>query len=411
MATKNAKNNSKKKSTNGKPAEKQSKRKSVAEKEQNSHFPVRSALEESVRIEIIMTITALVAVLLILSYVNLCGAVGQFINQLMFGLMGVFTYAFPVILFFFVAFYLSNRSNRVAKQKLLSGLAFLFLLTGLIQLISGMDESRKLLDYYIYCSENKCGGGIFGAVIAVPLVKLFGTLGTAVIIVALMIVFLLLLTGKALFRIIRNRGAESWQRKKELHRIREEEYKRMRQEAVQERQENARRIQMVDVVPQGIHNVDSKGRLLSDIKETEENHSFLDVLREKSGIKSHANEKDTIEKKTSVYRQIEMEEVEHQTTKENKPVQEESYLSELERKFAGKGHTVGEIRAKEFDEFRYEQKLPEGTNDFLDEPVTSADNDVEPEPVVAKKTTKTESRRLAAVVTAICPTCTNRVWT
>ena len=63
----------------------------------------RSPLEEPVRIEIIMTITALVSVLLILSYVNLCGVVGAFINQLLFGLMGVFTYVFPVVLFFFVA--------------------------------------------------------------------------------------------------------------------------------------------------------------------------------------------------------------------------------------------------------------------------------------------------------------------
>ena len=390
MATKNAKSNSKKKSTSGKPAEKRIKRNAGAENEMHSHSQVRSAVDEPVRVEIIMTITALVSVLLILSYVNLCGTVGQFINQLMFGLMGVFTYAFPVILFFFVAFYLSNRSNRIAKQKLLSGLAFLFLLTGLIQLISGMDENRKLLDYYIFCSENKSGGGIFGAVIAVPLVKLFGTIGTAVIIIALMIVFLLLLTGKALFRIIRNRSAESWQRKKELQRIRVEEYERIRQEETKERQENVRRMQMVDVVPQGIHNADSKGRILDDTK-GEEKYSFLDVLREKSGIQSSMNEREPIEKKDSSYRQIEMEEVEIRTAKENKQVQEESYLSELERKFAGKGHTVGELRAKEFEEFRYEQKLPEENNGFLDEQTESIEDVTEPEPVAAKKTAKTES--------------------
>ena len=183
-------------------------------KQESQERRERSRLEEPVRIEIIMTITALVSVLLILSYVNLCGIVGSVINRLLFGLMGVFTYVFPVVLFFFVAFYLSNRSNRIAKQKLLSGLAFLFLMTGLIQLISGIDENRKFFDYYVHCSENKCGGGIFGASIAVPLAKLFGTVATAVIIIALMIVFLLLLTGKALFRAIRR----WWRQRRELQR-------------------------------------------------------------------------------------------------------------------------------------------------------------------------------------------------
>ena len=330
--------------------------------------PVHSTIEEPVRIEIIMTITALASILLILSYFNLCGTVGRFINQLMFGLLGVFTYAFPFVLFFFVAFFLSNRSNRIAKQKLLSGLAILFLLTGLIQLAYGIDENRKLLDYYIVCSENKCGGGIFGAVIAVPLTKLFGTVGSAVIIAAFMIVFMLLLTGKALFRLMRNMSAEKWQQKKELQRIRDEEYERMKQEESLKRQENARRIQMVDVVPQGIHNADSKGRVQVELPESEPKHSFLDVLREKSGVKNLPYETETVNKNDSVYRQIEMEEVEVQkTAKKNKTVQGESYLTELERKFAGKGHTVGELRAKEFDEFRFEQKLPEETSSFVPE--------------------------------------------
>ena len=349
----------------------------------------RSRLEEPVRIEIIMTITALVSVLLILSYVNLCGIVGSVINQLLFGLMGVFTYVFPFVLFFFVAFYLSNRSNRVAKQKLLSGLAILFLMTGLIQLISGIDENRKFFDYYIHCSENKCGGGIFGAAIAVPLAKWFGTVATAVIIAALMIVFLLLLTGKALFRAIR----KSWQRRRELVRMHEDEFERLQEEKIRnseagtaEQDTNtgkgkSRRIQMVDVVPQGIHNADEKGRIITETPEKEPKRSFLDELRERSGIMGSEQVAARKEKKQqNLYRQIEMEEVEIRQDKGSVSEQQsESYLTELERKFAGKGHTVGELRAREFDEFRYEQKLPEER-----ENLTSLD-EIRKERVVTKK--------------------------
>lgn len=393
MATRSSNSNTKKKTANA--ASEKTKRQSAMSGKVQDHrsTPVRSTLEEPVRVEIIMTITALVCVLLVLSYFNLCGTVGRFINQLMFGLMGVFTYIFPLILFFFVGFYLSNRSNRIAKQKLLSGLAFLFLLTGLIQLISGIEVSRKLLDYYTYCSANKCGGGIFGAVIAVPLSKLFGTVGTAVIIVALMIVFLLLLTGKALFRIIRKRSAETWQRKKEMQRIREEEYERTHQEDVYQQRDNSRKIHMVDVVPQGIHNADSKGRIQTTQQEPEQSHSFLDVLREKSGISNPSQETYASDNPVKSYRQIEMEEVEIRSVQDKKQpeVQEESYLSELERKFAGKGHTLGEIRAKEFEEIQFEQKLPEDDNGYFDTPDTVAEAAVlEEEPSVTKKTVKND---------------------
>ncbi len=327
MASTNKKGNNNKKKESEKTARKSNRKEQITEK------VYRSSLEEPVRIEIIMTITALISVLLILSYFNLCGIVGEFINQLLFGLMGVFTYVFPVVLFFFVAFYLSNRSNRIAKQKLVSGLAFLFLLTGMIQLISGVDESRKFFDYYVFCSENKCGGGIFGAAIAVPLTGWFGTVGTAVIIAALMIVFLLLLTGKALFRAIRKRGMESIHRHQEMQRMREEAYAQsLENDSVDaEQPKKFRRLQMYSVEPKGIHNADSKGRIITE--QPEPKRSFLDELREKSGIQNSSESYD-------------------------KP-EEESYLTELERKFAGKGHTVGEIRAREFEEFRYEQKLPE----------------------------------------------------
>ncbi len=411
MAAGNSKTNSKKKTEAAGAGNKKSTKKASTTARQNEkeyrrqesqERRVYSPLEEPVRIEIIMTITALVSVLLILSYVNLCGVVGAVINQLLFGLMGVFTYVFPFVLFFFVAFYLSNRSNRVAKQKLLSGLAFLFLLTGLIQLISGIDENRKFFDYYIHCSENKCGGGIFGAAIAVPLAKLFGTVATAVIIAALMIVFLLLLTGKALFRAIRNRSAASWKRRRELQRIREEEYERMQAEFQEEegnqqagiQQVKSRRIPMVDVVPQGIHNADNKGRIVTETAEPEQKRSFLDELRERSGISGKEPVMNRNDKKSrELYRQIEMEEVAVNTSSKSasEETESESYLTELERKFAGKGHTVGEIRAREFEEFQYEQKLPEERESVFAENATEDFDAAEEVSTAVQKTVKAES--------------------
>lgn len=80
--------------------------------------------EESVRNEIILTITALVSVLIILSFFNICGVVGKALNSLLFGTMGTFAYAFPVVLFFFMAFSCLTTVTKLPVRRFLQVLLF-----------------------------------------------------------------------------------------------------------------------------------------------------------------------------------------------------------------------------------------------------------------------------------------------
>ena len=56
-------------------------------------------LSTSMKEEIALAVTLLISLLFFLSYINLCGSVGKWLNTLVFGLTGIFGYLFPFLLF------------------------------------------------------------------------------------------------------------------------------------------------------------------------------------------------------------------------------------------------------------------------------------------------------------------------
>ena len=158
--------------------------------------------------EIILVITLLASLLLILSYVNLCGPIGKGINTVMFGLIGWLAYVFPFALFLMTAFYLSNRGNQIAKRKLYSGIGLLFVLASMLQMIKGYDAAMSIPDYFIQ-GAKKTGGGLLGGIFVKPLCSLFGPIATVVILIALFIICIMLITGKAIISWLKELGEES----------------------------------------------------------------------------------------------------------------------------------------------------------------------------------------------------------
>lgn len=152
--------------------------------------------------EVCLVITLLISLLLILSYINLCGPVGSFLNMIIFGFMGVLGYLFPFLLFFGVAFHISNRGNRVARRKLIAGIALVFVLTSFIQLISGFDKEKKIIEYFTSAAEKKSGGGVLGCLLLKILYPSFGAIAAAIILTALLLICFMLITGKTIFSYI-----------------------------------------------------------------------------------------------------------------------------------------------------------------------------------------------------------------
>ncbi len=151
------------------------------------------------RDEVVLAVTLLAAVLFFLSYVNLCGAVGGWLNYIIFGLTGIFGYLFPFLLFFGVAFRIANRGSRAAMRKIICVLVFFLCVGSLMELGGGYDPELKWTGYFVASAEGRSGGGILGGTPVFLLCPLFDTVATAVILVAAMLISLMLLTGRELF--------------------------------------------------------------------------------------------------------------------------------------------------------------------------------------------------------------------
>lgn len=178
--------------------------------------------------EITIIIILVVAVILVLSNFNLSGSVGAFINKFTFGMFGLLAYILPYLLFFGIAFHISNKGNYAATIKLVSSICLFFMVAAFIQLVSvDYDSEWKLLDYYTGCAKNKNGGGLIGGAIYSVMYPLFGFAGTLVILLAIMTLLIMFITERLLFASLSKKSAIKFKEMK----ARREEVKKAREEA------------------------------------------------------------------------------------------------------------------------------------------------------------------------------------
>ncbi len=178
------------------------------------------ARRDSIRDEIILIVTFILSILLLLSNFNLSGKVGQAINKLTFGLFGLLGYLIPIILFCIVVFLVANRGNKVAYGKTLSFIVLMTALSAFIQLLSLNKTLETIGQYYEASSANKGGGGAIGGSLINLIHPLFGTIGSYVIIIGIIMISLLFLTGKTLLSHLAKKS------KKSINEFREEQLAR-----------------------------------------------------------------------------------------------------------------------------------------------------------------------------------------
>ncbi len=179
--------------------------------------------------EITIVITLVVAVILVLSNFNLSGSVGAFINRFTFGMFGLLAYILPYILFFGIAFHISNKGNYTATIKLVSSICFVCMVAAFIQLITiDYNSEWNIFGYYTSSAANKNGGGLIGGIIYSIMYPLFGFAGTLVILLAIMTLLLMFITERLLFASLGKKSAvklkEMKARRIEVKKAREEAY-------------------------------------------------------------------------------------------------------------------------------------------------------------------------------------------
>lgn len=170
------------------------------------------------RDEITIVITLVVAVILILSNFNLSGSVGAFINRFTFGMFGVLAYLLPYLLFFGIAFHISNKGNATATIKLISSICLVCMVAAFLQLVTiDYNEEWKIFNYYTNSATNKNGGGLIGGIIYSIMYPLFGFAGTLVILLAIMTLLIMFITERLFFASLGKKGAVKFSEMKARH--------------------------------------------------------------------------------------------------------------------------------------------------------------------------------------------------
>lgn len=173
--------------------------------------------------EIILLAILAVCILLFISNFGVGGAVGKVISGFFFGIFGLPAYLFPVLLFIGIAFYMSNKHNKIAVVKLVASVLFLLFLCLFIQLVVAGEEGGTVIDAYKYGVSHKSGGGFLGGILAGLLTKAFGLIGSYVVDIIVLIICLVLITERSFLGGVKKGSKKVYDTAKEdAHRRREQ---------------------------------------------------------------------------------------------------------------------------------------------------------------------------------------------
>ena len=147
--------------------------------------------------EIKLIIVLCVCILLMLSIFNLCGRFGNRLAYGLFGIFGTLTYVLPFAIFFGMAFHMVNRRSRLAHTKIFAGILLLVLISAMIAL-NLLDEGNieTARDGLLVSAASHTGGGFIGNLIAIPLYRGIGRIGSSVLLIALIFIAFVLMTGR-----------------------------------------------------------------------------------------------------------------------------------------------------------------------------------------------------------------------
>ena len=166
----------------------------------------REYIDYAIYLEIILWVVLAFSILLFVSYFGIGGSVGRYVGGNAFGLFGVMAYPLPFLLFFMTAFLIANSRSRIAKIKFLSAILLYFVLCGAIQMVLvGYNSAYHLDEYFEAGRQYHTGGGLIGGAILSALCPLIGTIGSAIVLAMLAVIFLILVTQKSIMFSVRRR--------------------------------------------------------------------------------------------------------------------------------------------------------------------------------------------------------------
>lgn len=171
--------------------------------------------KENFKKEVLLWILVAVALLLFISNFGVGGTVGGMVSGFLFGIFGLIAYIFPILLIVGCGFAIANKGNAFAILKLVASVLLVLFLCMFMSLIVSKDTVLKPMEAFTYSRETKFGGGLCGGTLAYLLVPAFGKIGAYIIDVIVLIIAVVLITGKSAIRGMKNSGQKVYESAKE----------------------------------------------------------------------------------------------------------------------------------------------------------------------------------------------------
>lgn len=203
-------------------------------------------LDEKMKVSIALVVTLAISAILFISNLSFGGKVGNAIVDFLFGTFGIIQYVLPIVLFFAVAFLISNKFSGISIAKTVLGFIFVISVSTLTELFKSGSNG---LGYELAFSEgrnNHKGGGFFGSVISDFLCDKFGLSAAYLIILVVMficacIVFNLSIMDMSNWLSVATKQISSNLRTAKRQRVREQKIKSS-QDAVDNREARKKRV-------------------------------------------------------------------------------------------------------------------------------------------------------------------------
>lgn len=193
-----------------------SKKKSTSKK--TTRKTTKKAGENFVIDEIIIWIVLAVSILLLISNFGFGGTLGASASAFLMESFGAGAYLVPFLLFGVTAFLVSNKHNRIAYWKSGAAVICFLILCGLFELISD-------------------AGGTVGGSLADILSPALGVAGTYVILIILLIIGIVIITGRSVLKGVKKQSDRAYSHAKESNTRRREASARRREERRTAREE------------------------------------------------------------------------------------------------------------------------------------------------------------------------------
>ncbi len=161
----------------------------------------RAAAEEildySLKSELVVIGMVALTIFLFLCNFGICGAFGDAVSSVLFGLFGFTAYIAPLVILATVVISIANFGSSASTRKVVSGVVLFFLMGIIAELLTGRPQSAESYDIrtiYSQASQLRNGGGFFAGSLAFLSYKYLSLVGSILLILLLSIAALVIFT-------------------------------------------------------------------------------------------------------------------------------------------------------------------------------------------------------------------------